>query len=78
MAASAEWKDIIRHHQWKDIIKQLDDVALIFGFPSVEENSIVLKRYLSVLKLLEGAIRESGKCSTESGKSAYLFEYSKQ
>ena len=69
VAASAEWKDIIR---------QLDDIAFIFGFPSVEENSIVIKRYLLVLKLLEGAMRESRKCSTEGGKSAYWFGYPKQ
>ena len=39
--------------KWKGIIEQLDDVAAILELLSMEENSIVIKGFLFVVKLLE-------------------------
>ena len=60
--------------EWKDIMRQLDDAATIIGFLSVEENSIVIKGFLSVVKFLERTMRESKKCSMESGEGVYSFD----
>ena len=66
VAVSAEWKGI------------LDDVAAILGFLSVEENSIVIKGFLFVVKFLEKTLTESKKCSTYSGDSVYSLDSSEQ
>ena len=45
--------------EWEGILEQLDDVTAILGLLSVEENSIIIKGFLSVVKLLEKTLRAS-------------------
>ena len=46
------------------LTRKLSDVMVMIGFLSLEENSIVIKRFLSVVKFVEIKMKESENCST--------------